>query len=132
MARAIKGAGVCPALIFFKKEVRNVQIELYINGEKKIFTTPFVPMMAKRKYLELQAKAEQRKEPLTLEEQIKEDDEYLSILSDIVFKGQFTVEDLYNGASKEYVDEKLIEAVFDIKPGDRKKKEKKMGNEQGK
>lgn len=107
-----------------------MQIELFIDGEKKAFTAPFVPMMAKRKYLELQAKAEQRKEPLPIQEQIAEDDEYLAILSDIVFRNQFTVEDLYNGASKEYIDQKLIEAIFDVKPGSEKGDDE--GNEKGK
>lgn len=93
-----------------------MQIELYIDGEKKTFTTPFTPMLAKRKYFELQAKAEKREEQPTFEEQLQEEDEMNSILSDIVFKGQFTLEQLYEGASQEYVFQKLTEAIYGIKP----------------
>lgn len=101
-----------------------MQIELYIDGEKKIFTAPFVPMLAKRKFLEIQAKAEQREDKPTSQELIAEDDAIFSILSDVVFKGQFTLEQLYEGASKEYLDEKLLEAIFGVKS--------KEGNEKGK
>jgi len=106
-----------------------MQIELYIDGKKKLFTVPFVPMLAKRKFLEIEARAEKREEPVSKQEQLEEDDEVLSILSDVVFKGQFTIEQLYEGASKEYVDEKLMEAVFGIKP--KKKNEDDEGNDQG-
>lgn len=109
-----------------------MKIELYIDGQKKTFTAPFVPMLAKRKYLELQAEAEKREAPLTAQEQLDEDDEMLTILTDIVFKKQFTVEQLYEGASKKYIDEKLLEAVFDIKPGKEiVKGENEEGNEKG-
>ena len=101
-----------------------MQIELYIDGEKKIFTAPFVPMLAKRKYYELQAKIEENEKELTPKEVLKEDDEYFSILTDIVFKGQFTLEQLYEGASAEYLREKMLEIIFGVKP--------KEGNEKGK
>ena len=107
-----------------------MQIELTINGKNKKFTAPFVPMAAKRKYLELQAEAEEREEPLSFKEQLEEDNEILSILTDIVFKKQFTIDDLYEGASKEYIDQKLIEAVFDIKSKDQQK-EDDQGNGKG-
>lgn len=107
-----------------------MQIELYIDGKKNLFTAPFVPMLAKRKFLEIEAKAENREEPLTKRGEIEEYDEVLSILSDVVFNGQFTVEQLYAGASKKYADEKLMEAVFGIKP--KKKDVDVEGNEQGK
>jgi hypothetical protein len=106
-----------------------MKIELYIDGKKKVFTAPFVPMLAKRKFLELEAKAEQRENQPSKQDLLDEDDEMLSILSDVVFKNQFTIEQLYEGASKEYVDEKMLEAVFGIKPSD--KKEGEEGNEQG-
>lgn len=108
-----------------------MQIELYINGEKKVFTAPFVPMLAKRKFLEIQAAAEERKEPLSVKEQLEEDDAVLSILSDIVFNKQFTIEELYKGASKEYIDAKLFEAIYGVKP-DEVKKEDGQGNDKGK
>lgn len=107
-----------------------MQIELYIDGEKKIFTTPYVPMLAKRKYLELQAKIEQREHTPSAQELIEENDEMFSILSDIVFGGQFTLEDLYKGADEDYVFNKLAEAIYGIKHGDKKKKEDEEGNEQ--
>ncbi|WP_270577994.1 phage tail assembly chaperone G [Caldibacillus thermoamylovorans] len=101
-----------------------MQIELYIDGKKKLFTTPFVPMLAKRKYLEVLAKAEQRETTSTIE-QLQDDDEIYSILTDIVFKGQFTLDQLYNGNSIEYIQMKMREAIFGIKEDD-------GGNEKGK
>lgn len=109
-----------------------MQIELYREGEKKVFVAPFVPMLAKRKYLEIQSKREERESELTIKEQIAEDDEYFAILSNIVFNNEFTLADLYTGASKEYLDQKLAEAVFDIKPSDLKKTDSNEGNEAGK
>lgn len=106
-----------------------MQIELYIDGEKKLFSSPFVPMLAKRKYLELMARAEQREEDPTFQQQLEEDDEMVSILADIVFDKQFTVEQLYKGASGEYVYRKLREAIFGI-PDNQEKNEE--GNEMGK
>lgn len=103
-----------------------MQIELLLNGEKKIFTTPIVPMLARRKYYEVMAKGEKRDGIPTFEEQLHEDDELFSILSDIVFKGQFTLDDLYNGAETKYVQDKLTEAIFGVK-----KKEDVEGNEKG-
>lgn len=104
-----------------------MQIEIYIDGEKRLFTAPFVPMLAKRKYLELMAKAEQREEEPTFQEQLEEDDEMVSILADIVFDKQFTVEQLYKGASGEYVYRKLREAIFGLP----EMKEEDTGNEMG-
>jgi len=108
-----------------------MQIELTIEGKKKIFTAPFVPMMARRKYFEIEAKAEEREvdQTFSARELIEEENETFSILVDIVFEKQFTIEELINGASKEYVDTKLTEAVFGVKP---KKKKAEEGNDQGK
>ncbi|HSH26091.1 MAG TPA: hypothetical protein VLA13_11245 [Massilibacterium sp.] len=105
-----------------------MQIELYIEGEKKLFSVPYVPMLARRKYYELMAEAEQNKEEPTHKQILKEEDDLHSILSDIVFRNQFTLEQLYLGASKEHVDEKLQEAIFGIKS----KKEEDEGNDEGK
>jgi|SRR5690625_4819452 len=112
-----------------------MQIELYIDGEKKIFTTPFVPQLAKRKYLEIMAKAEEKAEGNehyipSFKEQLEEENELLGILCDVVFNGQFTIEQLIAGASDDYIYSKLSEAVFG------KPKEEKVlmseGNEVGK
>lgn len=94
-----------------------MQIELYVDGEKKVFTTPYVPMLAKRKYLEIEAKAEEKRKENedylpSAKEQLEEENELLGILCDVVFGGQFTVEQLVAGASDEYVYSKLREAVF--------------------
>lgn len=92
-----------------------MQIELYIDGKKKIFTTPYVPMLARRKFFELMAQAEEREkreDPVTHKELLEEEDQMYSILSDIVFQGQFTLEQLYQGAEKEYIDQKLYEAIY--------------------
>ena len=109
-----------------------MQIELFIDGENKIFTTPFVPMLAKRKYIELEAKVEEKIKGNknyfpSAKEQLEEEDAMVGILANVVFDGQFTVEQVYNGASGEYVKSKLAEAVFG-KP----KSEGNEGNEKGK
>jgi hypothetical protein len=106
-----------------------MKIELYIDGKKKVFTAPFVPMLAKRKYLEVNSKIESREHTPTPEEIIDDNDAMYSILSDVVFKGQFTIEQLYEGASSEYADSKLTEAVWGIKPTT--KREGEEGNDQG-
>lgn len=107
-----------------------MKIELYIDGEKKLFTTPLVPLLAKRRYLEIEAELEEKvKEEGYVhspQDQLDEEDEMVGILANVVFGGQFTVEQVYNGASDKYVYEKLREAVFG------KPKEKDEGNEQGK
>ncbi|WP_078428764.1 phage tail assembly chaperone G [Alkalihalobacterium alkalinitrilicum] len=109
-----------------------MKIELYIDGENKVFTTPFVPMLAKRKYLEIEAKAQERESPITAQEQLNEDDEMVSILVDIIFKNQFTLMQVYEGASKEYIDEKMLEAIWGITPkSELKSKENNEGNDQG-
>src|SRR5690625_316565 len=93
-----------------------MHIELIIDGNKKTFTAPFVPMMAKRKFLEVQVRAEERDKQPTSKELLEEDNEIMSILTDIIFQKQFTLEELFNGASQEYIDQKLHEGVFGIKP----------------
>lgn len=45
------------------------------------------------------------------EEVAELDDKLYSILTDIVFRGQFTLEQLYNGQSQEYINQKLLEAI---------------------
>lgn len=110
-----------------------MQIELYIDGENKIFTAPFVPMLAKRKFLAFEAKQEKRIEdevPVTALHKLEEVDEMCMILADIVFNNKFTPAQLITGASEDYLYEKTAEAVFGIKP--KKKKEDEEGNEQGK
>jgi len=88
-----------------------MKIELMIDGQKQLFTAPFVPMMAKRKFLEVTIK-EQNLESPTLEQQIDIDDEMYTILTDVIFNKQFTLEDLYNGADLKYVQKKMREAIF--------------------
>jgi len=107
-----------------------MNFELYIDGEKKIFTTPVVPMLARRKYLEIMTKAEEKEKDKnyipTTQEQMEEENEFVGILANVVFAGQFTVEQVFAGASYEYVLEKLREACFG------KPKENKEGNQTGK
>lgn len=93
-----------------EKEVGNMDIELYIDGEFVKFSVPFVPMMARRKYNEIMVEIE-KKGDLTPEEIVEMDDKLYSILTDIVFQGQFTLEQLYNGQSQEYINQKLLEAI---------------------
>ncbi|NAP00821.1 hypothetical protein FRY77_33120 [Halomonas sp. MG34] len=112
-----------------------MQIEIYINGEKQLFSTPVVPMLAKRKFLELEAANEEKAAKFEAEgekyipsakEQLEEDAEMASILADVVFDKQFTIDQLFKGASDKYVYDKLGEAVFG-----KKKKEGNEGNEKG-
>jgi len=106
-----------------------MKIELMIENKKQTFTVPFTPLLARRKYYELMAELEAKNgevEP-TPKDILEEDDELYSILSDVVFQKQFTLENLYAGASKEYLDGKLREAIFGTKP----KKESEEGNETG-
>ncbi|MBT2600943.1 MULTISPECIES: hypothetical protein [unclassified Oceanobacillus] len=108
-----------------------MKIELYIDGEKRLFMTPYVPQLAKRKYLEITAKTEEKAKQQgdsyspSAQDQLDEEDEMVGILANIVFGGQFTVEQVYLGASDKYVYEKLAEAVFG------KKKENDEGNVKG-
>jgi len=109
-----------------------MKIELYIDGEKKLFTTPFVPNLAKRKYLEIMAKSEEKiKEngSLSFQDQLDEEDELVGVLADVVFNGQFTAEQVHAGASNNYIYDKLAEAVFGKKKQENKGDE---GNEEGK
>lgn len=112
-----------------------MKIELYIDGEMKIFTAPVTPLRAKRLYFKLQAEAEEKAKAQgenyipSYQEQMDEEDEMVGILANVVFKGQFTVDQVYDGASDEYVYEKLREAVFGKK---KSKSEENEGNEQGK
>lgn len=103
-----------------------MKIELYINGEWKLFTVPFVPMLAKRKYFEILSKAEERTEPATNKELLEEEDSLNAILTDVVFKGQFTLQELYEGNTSDYIKDKFREAVFGEKP-----KEDVEGNQKG-
>lgn len=93
-----------------------MQIEIVIDGEKKVFVASIVPMLAKRKYLKIMAEAEEKGKDEnyipTFREQLEEEDKLAGILANVVFDGQFTVEQLYKGASDEYVYSKLREAVF--------------------
>ncbi len=97
-----------------------MKIQLWIDGEQQTFVAPFVPALAKRKYYEWKAKAEKEDAAeeglLTAQQIIDDDDEILSILPNVVFKEQFTLDQLYAGASMEYIQAKLKEAVFGIKP----------------
>lgn len=106
-----------------------MQIDIYIDGEKLTFTTPIVPMLANRKYLEIEAIADEKAKTdenyPSAKEQLEEENEMLAILCDVVFNNQFTVEQLIKGAEKDYVYSKLREAVFG------KPKEEKVAMSEG-
>lgn len=94
-----------------------MQIDIYIDGKRKTFTTPIVPMLAKRKYLEIESIADEKAEAdkeysPSAKEQIEEENEMMAILCDVVFNSQFTVEQLIAGAEEGYIYSKLREAVF--------------------
>lgn len=107
-----------------------MKIELYyVNPEtpdgKAIFTAPIVPMLARRKFIELEAAKEAKGDMKTEGYTPDEFDEMCTILTDIVFRNQFTLEQLIGGASEKYINDKLLEAVWGIKPSD------ELGNSEG-
>lgn len=107
-----------------------MKIELTIDEEEKVFTTQYVPHLAKRKYLKIQAAEEEKVKkdenylPST-QETMDQEDEIVGILADVVFNGQFTVNQVYEGASEDYVYQKVREAVFGVPSEDDE------GNNQG-
>lgn len=111
-----------------------MQIDLYIDGKKKTFTAAIVPMLAKRKWLEIEAKTEEKEKDdenytPSPKEQLEEENELLNILCEVIFKNQFTLDELVAGAEDEYVYYKLREAVFGKPKHD--KSEDNEGNEVG-
>lgn len=94
-----------------------MKIELKIDGEEKVFTTQYVPHLAKRKYLKIQATEEEKVKkdenyfPST-QEQMDQEDEIVGILANVAFGGRFTVNQAYEGASEDYIYQKVREAVF--------------------
>lgn len=107
-----------------------MQIDIEIEGKKKTFVVSTVPMLARRKFIEIQAKEEEilkEQHSIPAKQQIELENEMVNILVDIVFKNQFTADQLLAGVSDEYFDNKLSEAVFGVKT-----KENEEGNEQGK
>ena len=64
-----------------------MKIELDINDEKKLFTVPYVPMLARRKYYELQAEIEEKEGQPTTRELLDEDDDCLLYTSDAADEG---------------------------------------------
>jgi len=109
-----------------------MQIDILIDGEKKTFTVSQVPMLARRKFLEIQAREEEILEErvnIPAKTRIELENEMINILVETVFNNQFTAEQLMNGVSDDYFDEKLSEAVF----GKIEEKDKREeGNDQGK
>src|SRR5690625_2940551 len=104
----------------------NMQIEILIDGEKKTFVASVVPMLARCKFLEIQAAEEEYLEEharIPANKQIEFENEMINILVDVVFKNQFTAEQLLNGVSDEYFDKKLAEAIFGkVDSGNERKK----------
>lgn len=102
-----------------------MKIDLFIDGKKKTFTTPFVPMLVKRKYLEFQAKENVDLNNLTADQL----DDVCSLLTDVVFKDKFTLEQLYLGATEDYITGKVIEAVYGVNPNEINENNEDLGNE---
>lgn len=105
-----------------------MQIEIEINGENKTFVASKVPMIARRKFLEIRAKEEELLESeglISAKQQIEHENEMMNILVDVVFNNQFTFDQLLEGVTDDYFNEKLSEAIFG-------KLESEEGNETGK
>lgn len=110
-----------------------MQIDININDEKQTFVASIVPMLARRKFLEIRANEEKTLEEhdhIPAEKQIEFENEMINILVEVVFNNQFTAEQLLSGVSDEYFDKKITEAVFGVKKEDEKDVE--QGNEKGK
>lgn len=108
-----------------------MKIELKIDGKNQIFTTDIIPNRAKRNYLKLQADIESKVQKdenyyPSAKEQMDEEDEIFGILANTVFGGQFTVDQLHDGAETEYIYDKVREAVFG-----KTEEESESGNNQG-
>lgn len=86
-----------------------------IDGKEKLFTAEIVPMLAKRTYMKIQAEAEALTEDeYTTQHKIDEEDALVGMLANVVFKGEFTPDQVFEGATDEYVYGKIREAVFGI------------------
>lgn len=106
-----------------------MQITIEIEGKDKTFVATKVPMLARRKFLEIRAKEEKIIEEnkfIPTEKQIEFENELINILVDVVFQNQFTADELLSGVTDEYFDEKITEAIFG------NPKEDEEGNEKGK
>lgn len=105
-----------------------LQIDITVDGEKKTFVTSEVTMKARRKFMEIRAKEEEileKQATIPTKKQIEFENEMINILVDVVFGNQFTADELIDGVSDDYFDEKLAEAIFG-------KIENEEGNNQGK
>src|SRR5690625_1037987 len=94
-----------------------MQITINIEGKEKTFTTSQVPMLARRKFLEIRAKEEEiheEKSRIPAEKQIELENEMINILAEIVFNKQFTADELLSGVSDEYFDKKLHDDILSI------------------
>jgi len=92
-----------------------MEITILIDGEEKTFKTGLVPMLARRKFMEIQAEEEEILEQdgsIPAKKQIEFENRIASIITDVVFDSQFTVDQLLNGVTDEYFSEKLAEALF--------------------
>ncbi|ADU30978.1 phage tail assembly chaperone G [Evansella cellulosilytica] len=102
-----------------------IDLKFYVPGKDgkegefvtKTYTTPFVSMLARRKYLEMEVDKGFDMNNLKPEQM----DEVYSLLPNIVFHNQFTLEDLYKGADQTYIFEKLFEMLYGINPEEQRK-----------
>ncbi|WP_306009341.1 phage tail assembly chaperone G [Bacillus sp. MMSF_3328] len=82
-----------------------MRIELMKDGEKKIFTAPFIPSRAFRKLLGL------KKELTNFDNLTPEElDEVMGIIVTGIFQDKFTLDDLYDGLPAD----QLIPTIYKI------------------
>src|SRR5690625_3344889 len=106
-----------------------MQITINIDGKEKTFTTSQVPMLARRKFLEIRAKEEgilEEKSRIPAEKKIESETEMINIQVEVVFNNQLTANEILSGVTEEYFEKKLHEAIFGIVENDEE------GNEKGK
>lgn len=104
-----------------------MQIDILIDGEKKTFVTDIVPMRAKMRFLNVRKQEEALLEQglITAEKQIEFTYELADILATTIYKEKFTVDQLIDGVTDDYFNNKLAEAIFG-------EMEEQKGNESGK
>lgn len=86
-------------------------IELFIDGEEKTFTTPFVSGMVWRKYIEWKAKV------ANLQNLTADELDELAGLVVFAFGNQFSLEDFYNGVPHDQVMIKIDELFLPTDEG---------------
>lgn len=102
-----------------------MKLELMIDGEQKIFTTPFVSARSFRKLLEYDQTIDYE------DMEVDDYDELIGFTCD-VFGNQFTVDNFWDGIPSHMVVSTLLDVFAYVRSGEVPKKESDEKNEDGK